>query len=32
VPAIAEETGKEIPAPRCANPPRSYKESQSRGR
>jgi len=32
VPAIAEETGKEIPAPRCGNPPRSYKESQSRGR
>ena len=32
VPAIAEETGKEIPAPRCGNPPRSYRESQSRGR
>jgi hypothetical protein len=32
VPAIAEETGREIPAPRCGNPPRSYKESQSRGR
>jgi len=32
VPAIAEETGKEIPAPRCGTPPRSYKESQTRGR
>jgi hypothetical protein len=32
VPAIAESSGKEIPAPRCGNPPRSYKESQSRGR
>jgi hypothetical protein len=32
VPAIAEEAGREIPAPRCGNPPRSYKESQSRGR
>ncbi|HEX5972448.1 MAG TPA: M28 family peptidase [Gemmatimonadaceae bacterium] len=32
VPAIAEETGREIPAPRCGNPPRSYRESESRGR
>ncbi|HEX6600920.1 MAG TPA: M28 family peptidase [Gemmatimonadaceae bacterium] len=32
VPAIAESTGREIPAPRCGNPPRSYRESQSRGR
>jgi hypothetical protein len=32
VPAIAESTGREIPAPRCGNPPRSYKEAQSRGR
>jgi hypothetical protein len=32
VPAIAEETGKEIPAPRCGTPPRSYRESQTRGR
>ena len=32
VPAIAERTGKEIPAPRCGTPPRSYKDSQMRGR
>jgi hypothetical protein len=32
VPAIAESSGREIPAPRCGNPPRSYQESQARGR
>lgn len=32
VPAIAESSGREIPAPRCGTPPRSYKESQTRGR
>jgi hypothetical protein len=32
VPALAERTGREIPAPRCGTPPRSYKESLTRRR
>ena len=32
VPALDASTGREIPAPRCGTPPRSYKESLSRRR
>jgi carboxypeptidase Q len=32
VPALAASTGREIATPRCGTPPRSYKESQTRGR
>ena len=32
VPALSARTGREIPAPRCGTPPRSYKESLTRRR